>query len=192
MAYIPCRRNRPNIEDSCPETVFAGVDRLAVLLKKSDVTLQRGATWAESNNVVSIATTENPSIIVGKGQPAFQVTQEYDPASNTYTKTVTFTVWNSGGIFSSKFINDLQNEKDGWVLLIKRKFGGKTNKYIVLGGDTGLKMTASLLDYNDEATDGHATITLTETGARPEVTITYRAEFQFNALVDKAAARTNS
>ena len=170
MAYTPCTTAQlaGHAQENCTDPASAGLKVLGIIINKNDIS---SITFDTSNpNIVEAITLETGAktyMVEGSGENAWADSgYEYDPATKAFTKNATFVAPDYGAIISSKFLDPLSKNSDGFVVILQRKNTRGDGSFVIVGLETGAVVTTHTMNMTDEATNGCATLTLTEKGAR--------------------------
>lgn len=168
MAYTPCPNTQVgmNAVKDCFNPAIAGMLIQAIGFAYKDiVSITRGTTAETKNQVaaITLAATAKTFVVEAGGEvPWADTTEEFDPASNAFNKTVAFTAPEHGAGFSGNFIEPILKNKDGYVFILQRKDKNGDCAFPIIGLEKGAVGVTGTLNYTDDPSAGCYVLTLTE------------------------------
>lgn len=159
-----------DISANCSSPIFAGVEGKLWLFNRSDI-----ATLAVANNVVSadasglaLATGKRGytcNVLMRNNFEGIQVTLNTEGNRNKVDKALPILIQDDGPDVAKNVTDPLLNAD--LVAVYERKWSNADgdSKFVMIGAETGAKVTEYSSNPTDAATDGAISVTLTETGA---------------------------
>lgn len=171
MAYTPCTTATVGVngQPNCSAPAVEGLRTVAVGIALSDIaSFVRGATQPTKNHISAIVPKVGAKtfVVEASGEVPFaSTTNEFDPATKRFNKTVTFVAPAHGAGFAASFVEPLCLNRDGYVFILQRVDKNGDAAFPIIGLERGAKCTASADDMNDAATAACDTMTFVETNA---------------------------
>lgn len=168
FAYVPCDNDNPamNAVIDCINPPVSGLETVGIIIPRSVVTdIVRGSTVLTKNHISAITLPENANVSVVEASgatPWADTTVTYNADTLDFTKVATFIAPQHGAGFDAGFTEPILKNRDGFIVILKRKHQNGDWMYPIIGIEKGATGSAGTLDYSLVDTAGCWTLELTE------------------------------